>query len=128
MSAEQFEVWSGSVDNEAWRVVVISEGDYNGYLLVWDTELKKLVHGVPVGISYRALFGPDESDIRLWQSEAIQAIDDPAFRRITPEAAVVLTEVERIFLSDPDLVAILKKVNANPEHRKLRARRNDTEI
>jgi hypothetical protein len=39
------------------------------------------------------------------------------------EPAVVVTAAERAFLSDPQLVAALEKVNASPESRRQRERR-----
>ncbi|TAM71940.1 MAG: hypothetical protein EPN48_00630 [Microbacteriaceae bacterium] len=42
------------------------------------------------------------------------------------EPAVVLTQAERAFLSDPELVETLEKANAHPERRRTRERNRTT--
>jgi len=44
------------------------------------------------------------------------------------EPAVVLTQAERAFLSDPSLVEALEKVNVHPERRRTRERTKEPEI
>lgn len=43
------------------------------------------------------------------------------------EPAVVLTQAERAFLADPELVETLEKVNAHPERRRARERNRTTQ-
>jgi len=84
--AEWFEVWSGTLDAGLYEAEVFWNGEAGGMLLVYNTETRILLHGVPVPIEHRPLFGADDEDIKLWQALVTEAVDHPETRIILPEA------------------------------------------
>ncbi len=62
---------------EVQRVGDDSESGYVGTLLVFDhQEGNKRLLGERVGLSYRAIFGPDVQDVSDWQDRAAKFIDE----------------------------------------------------
>lgn len=68
-------VWGGTVDDNAWLVVVTRTGDYKGVMTVYRQSDDHVVHTIDVSLSYNAVFGPDVADVSEWQTLAIEAID-----------------------------------------------------
>jgi hypothetical protein len=68
-------VWTATVDSNKWRVDVVRKTDYTADLQVYRVDDETMVHEEEVGLSYRALFGPDIADAALWQDIAIAVID-----------------------------------------------------
>lgn len=67
-------VWESILDNR-YRCVVTQTGDWTGRLTVTDTETGEELLAEEVGLSYRALFGPDTADVRRWQDRAVEVVD-----------------------------------------------------
>lgn len=65
-------IWESRVDGR-YDASVERTGDYTGELVVRDGE-KELLRE-PTTLSYRALFGPDVSDVATWQERTIKFID-----------------------------------------------------
>jgi hypothetical protein len=65
-------VWQNKVDRR-YDVLVERTGDYTGELVIRDGE-KELLRE-PTTLSYRALFGPDVSDVAVWEERCIEFID-----------------------------------------------------
>jgi hypothetical protein len=68
-------VWTATIDDNAWRVDVVRIDDYRADLQVYRVVDEELVHTEPVGLSYRAMFGPDADDVYTWQNIAIEVVD-----------------------------------------------------
>lgn len=74
-------VWWGKLDDryqiEVQRVGGGSESGYRGTLFVFDHQGgNKRLLGEQVGLSYRAMFGPDVQDVSGWQDRAAKFIDE----------------------------------------------------
>lgn len=67
-------VWEAKVDDR-FEVRVERLGDYEGKLIVYDPETKKTLLEQKVGLSFRAIFGPDADDVAHWQNLALEVID-----------------------------------------------------
>lgn len=68
-------IWEATVDNNSWKVQVVTTGDYAGRLEVIRVTDGEVVYTEDVIVSYGAIFGPDVADVAYWQNKAIQAID-----------------------------------------------------
>jgi len=68
-------VWENTVDDGAWKVEVVRTGDYTGVLTVVRAADDLEILREDVGLSYRAIFGPDVDDVAAWQARCIEVID-----------------------------------------------------
>jgi len=66
-------IWEQTVDQGTYVCYVERLSDYTGMLYV--ERSGEEVMKEPVGLSYRALFGPDVADVAEWQERCIEAID-----------------------------------------------------
>jgi hypothetical protein len=73
-------VWDANLDEGRYRVTVIRLGPYGGVLILREADGPILLQR-EVGLSYDALFGPDVSDVQLWQDIATRFVDQ---RNVTP--------------------------------------------
>lgn len=68
--------WFSHVDNHTYTAWVEQEDDgYRGTLRVQRNSDDEIILETEVGIAYAARFGPDTSDVYLWQNIALAAID-----------------------------------------------------
>lgn len=69
-------IWENTVDHGTWHCKVVRTGDYTGRLtvsrMIPDGET---ILDEEVTLSFRAVFGPDVSDLGLWQDKVLAAID-----------------------------------------------------
>lgn len=67
-------VWEAGLDKR-YTAQVHRTGDYTGmlYLFEGDSQLMEK----KVGLSYRALFGPDIGDVAEWEEACLEFIDRP---------------------------------------------------
>jgi len=68
-------VWEATVDNNTWKAQVTRDSDYRGTLAVTKVDDGTEILRESVGLSYRAIFGPDADDVHLWMVMSIEAID-----------------------------------------------------
>lgn len=68
-------VWEATVDDNTWLVEVTRTGDYTGTLEVYRVSNDEKIFSQDVGLSYGAVFGPDEDDVSYWEDIVIEAID-----------------------------------------------------
>lgn len=75
-------VWGSSVDEGTWWVQVTDverpEGvvsDYGAVLAVFKDDEVEPRHEEGVMLAYGAMFGPDLSDVAVWQQKALTVID-----------------------------------------------------
>ena len=75
MTDERQIVWEADLDDK-YHCEVRRTGDYTGELIMreGDTELLKQ----NVGLAYRAIFGPDVSDVAEWQTICLAKADELA--------------------------------------------------
>lgn len=92
--AELFEIWSGTLDEGLYEAEVFWDGDAAGMLLVYNTETRILLHGVPVTVMHRPLFGADVDDVQVWQELVTAAVDHPDTRVISAEARKIAEAAE----------------------------------
>ena len=67
-------VWQSTLD-QIYDCRVTRTGDYRGTLTVTDTKASNCILEKEVGLSYGSMFGPDVSDVALWQDFCCEAVD-----------------------------------------------------
>jgi hypothetical protein len=71
-------VWVASIDNHTWHCrVEHAEADHRGVLIVSkvdDNDTTEILRE-EVGLAFDAIFGPDQEDVLLWVTMAIDAVD-----------------------------------------------------
>ena len=68
-------VWWSRLDGH-YQIEVQRVDDYRGELCVFDHDQDdRLIVHEPVTLSYGAVFGPDVSDVDVWQERAIHLVD-----------------------------------------------------
>lgn len=76
---ERLAVFHSTVDNGAWLVQVQQDPDngYRGWLCIYkrDGDSWAPHHQEETNISYGAPFGPDVSDVAMWQNIGLRVID-----------------------------------------------------
>ena len=67
-------VWESVLDGQ-YHCTVTRLSDYKGKLEVVHQETQKIILSKELGLSYRAIFGPDMDDVSVWQNLCIEAVD-----------------------------------------------------
>ena len=67
-------VWEASLDGR-YDCKVERIDEYSGRLTVLDTQDNKLMLEEDVSLMYGARFGPDVSDVALWEEKIVDLID-----------------------------------------------------
>lgn len=65
-------IWESKLDDK-WNCVVTRTAEYSGQLTVSDQE--EVILSESVSLSYGAAFGPDVSDVAMWQDKCIEVVD-----------------------------------------------------
>ena len=68
-------VWEATLDDR-YDCKVIRTGEYTGTLTVTDTADNTQLLSEDVGLSYQARFGPDISDVALWEDKCIAVVPE----------------------------------------------------
>jgi len=79
VSDEATPLWGGTVDNETYTVMVVQDPE-NALLatltVTYDKpETPEVLLNEQVSVMFGAIFGPDTSDVLLWQAKALDVID-----------------------------------------------------
>lgn len=70
------DIWEAQLD-ERYDCRVVHIGEYRGRLTVTDTVDGTELLNEEVGLMYDAQFGPDISDIALWEDKCVAVVPDP---------------------------------------------------
>jgi len=69
-------VWKAELDH-TWDIKVYRTDDsYKGTLVMKNKETNQTVLNEEVSLSFGAMFGPDVSDVAVWQGKCLQVADE----------------------------------------------------
>lgn len=70
-------VWASVLDKKyGLEVLRLKENTHHGIYTIFELESEKILSQENVILSYGAKFGPDISDVSIWQDMAIEIVDN----------------------------------------------------